>query len=409
MERTILHVDCNSFYASVECFLNPAIRHFPVAVCGDVENRHGIILAKNELAKRHKVATGDAVWQAQKKCPGLVCVPARFDRYLRFSRMARAIYEDYTDRVEPFGLDECWLDLSGPGADGIRTAQEIRRRMKSEVGITVSIGVSFNKIFAKLGSDLRKPDAVTVISRDAFRQTVWPLPAEALLYVGRATSRKLLLRSIRTIGDLAQADPEFLQSFLGKMGRTLQNFAAGRDAAPVRRSVETVPVKSVGNSLTSPHDLETMQDIRILTYLLTESVAARLREYGMKSRTVRLWIRDNELCSFSRQTTLRQPSCLARDLAAAALALFEKHYDWHSPVRSMGIAAANLSFPAVEQLTFFDDPSAHKAERLENSLDDIRRRFGNPAVRRGVVLLNDSLAKTDIQAEHIIHPVSYFR
>ena len=186
MERTILHVDCNSFYASVECFLNPAIRHFPVAVCGDVENRHGIILAKNELAKRHKVATGDAVWQAQKKCPGLVCVPARFDRYLRFSRMARAIYEDYTDRVEPFGLDECWLDLSGPGADGIRTAQEIRRRMKSEVGITVSIGVSFNKIFAKLGSDLRKPDAVTVISRDAFRQTVWPLPAEALLYVGRA-------------------------------------------------------------------------------------------------------------------------------------------------------------------------------------------------------------------------------
>lgn len=409
MERTILHVDCNSFYASVECFLNPAIRCFPVAVCGDVENRHGIILAKNELAKRHKVATGDAVWQAQKKCPGLVCVPAHFDRYLRFSRMARAIYEDYTDRVEPFGLDECWLDLSGPGADGIRTAQEIRRRMKSEVGITVSIGVSFNKIFAKLGSDLRKPDAVTVISRDAFRQTVWPLPAETLLYVGRATSRKLLLRSIRTIGDLAQADPNFLQSFLGKIGRTLQNFAAGRDAAPVRRSVETVPVKSVGNSLTSPHDLETMQDIRILTYLLTESVAARLREYGMKSRTVRLWIRDNELCSFSRQTTLRQPSCLARDLAAAALALFEKHYDWHSPVRSMGIAAANLSCPAVEQLTFFDDPSAHKAERLENSLDDIRRRFGNPAVRRGVVLLNDSLAKTDIQAEHIIHPVSYFR
>ena len=193
------------------------------------------------------------------------------------------------------------------------------------------------------------------------------------------------------------------------MGRTLQNFAAGRDAAPVRRSVETVPVKSVGNSLTSPHDLETMQDIRILTYLLTESVAARLREYGMKSRTVRLWSRDNELCSFSRQATLRQPSCLARDLAAAALALFEKHYDWHSAVRSMGIAAANLSCQAVEQLTFFDDPSAHKAERLENSLDDIRRRFGNPAVRRGVVLLNDSLAKTDIQAEHIIHPVSYFR
>lgn len=408
MERTILHVDCNSFYASVECFLNPDIRKFPVAVCGDVENRHGIILAKNQRAKKFNIHTGDAVWQAREKCPGLVCVPARFDRYLRFSRMARSIYEDYTDRVEPFGLDECWLDITAPHADGEQTAQEIRARIKRELGITVSIGVSFNKIFAKLGSDYQKPDAVTVISKENYRQKAWPLPADQLLYVGRATARKLFLRSIQTIGDLAQADGAMLHSFLGKMGLIIQSFAAGRDTAPVRRSMETVPIKSVGNSLTSPRDLENMQDIRIITYLLSESVAARLREYGMKGRTVRIWIRDNELHSFSRQMTLGRPSCLARDISAAALALFEKHYDWHSPVRSMGITAANVFRPVVEQLTFFDDPSIHKAERLENTLDDIRRRFGNLAIQRGITMLDDKLAVIDVKGEHIIHPVSYF-
>ena len=233
MERTILHVDCNSFYASVECFLNPNIRKYPVAVCGDVENRHGIILAKNEYAKKFSVTTGDTVWEAQEKCPGLVCVPAHFDRYLRFSRMARSIYEDYTDRVEPFGLDECWLDITAPRVDGEQIAQEIRARIKKELGITVSIGVSFNKIFAKLGSDYKKPDAVTVISKENYRQKVWPLPVNTLLYVGRATTRKLFLRNIQTIGELAQADSDMLHSILGKMGLVIQSFADGRDTAPL--------------------------------------------------------------------------------------------------------------------------------------------------------------------------------
>ena len=408
MERTILHVDCNSFYASVECFLNPDIRKYPVAVCGDVENRHGIILAKNEYAKKFSVTTGDTVWEAQEKCPGLVCVPAHFDRYLRFSRMARSIYENYTDRVEPFGLDECWLDITAPRIDGEQIAQEIRARIKKELGITVSIGVSFNKIFSKLGSDYQKPDAVTVITKENYRQKVWPLSVDTLLYVGRATTRKLFLRNIQTIGELAQADSDMLYSILGKMGLVIQSFANGRDTAPVRRSIETAPIKSVGNSLTSPRDLENMQDIRIIAYLLSESVAARLREYGLKSRTVRIWVRDNELCSFSRQMSLRHPSCLARDISAAALTLFGKHYDWHSPVRSMGITASNVFRPVVEQLTFFDDISARRAEQLEETLDNIRHRFGNLAIKRGITMLDTKLANIDIKAEHVIHPVSYF-
>jgi len=242
MERVILHSDLNGFYASVECLYNPAIRTKPVVVCGNVENRHGIILAKNELAKKFKIRTGEAIWQAKQKCPELVTVPPNFDRYMHFSRAAREIYNRYTDKVEAFGLDECWLDVSGSTklfGCGEKLAKEIRTVIRDELGLTVSIGVSWNKIFAKLGSDIKKPDAQTVISKENYKKLAWELPASDLLYVGRSTAKKLANYCILTIGDIATTSPEIIKSMLGKWGETLWVFANGKDICTSRRKVAT--------------------------------------------------------------------------------------------------------------------------------------------------------------------------
>ena len=287
MERVILHCDANAFYASVECLYTPSIRHRPVAVCGSVEERHGIVLTKNQVAKQFGVQTGEAIWQARQKCPDLICVPPDYALYIRFSRRMRRLYEEYSDRVESFGLDEAWIDLSTPGLtirDGERIGHEIRLRVKHELGITVSVGVSFNKIFAKLGSDMKKPDAVTVISQDSFRDMVWPLPVGDLLFVGPATRRRLADMNVRTIGDLARFEAECLRSRLGKPGLMLKAYAAGLDRSPVMPADERMAIQSIGNSTTPPHDLETMADARCLYYLLAESVAARLRQEGLRAR-----------------------------------------------------------------------------------------------------------------------------
>ena len=287
MERCILHCDMNNFYASVECLYRPEIRNKPVAVTGDVESRHGIVLAKNMIAKKMGVTTGEAIWQAKNKAPNLVCVPPDYSKYLRFSRLARNILYNYTDRVEAFGLDENWADITGSlglFSSAYDIAEEIRQRVKDELGVTVSIGLSWNKIFAKLGSDYQKPDAITVITKDNYQDIVWPLPVSDLLYVGRATTRKLLSRGIVTIGDLANSDPLLLQMFLGKWGLTLSSFAKGLDESPVRHIDERAVIKSIGNSITAPRDLTNDLDARLLFICLAESVAARLRENMLKSR-----------------------------------------------------------------------------------------------------------------------------
>ena len=238
-DRAILHSDCNGFYASVECLHHPEIRNKPVAVSGDAENRHGIILAKNEIAKKYNIKTGEAIWQAKQKCPDLITVPPHFDLYKRFSKMARRIYSEYTDKIEPFGLDEAWLDVTdNKNMNGKEIALEINRRIKQELGITVSIGVSFNKIFAKFGSDYKKPDAITEITRENYRDIVWNCPAIDLLYVGRATGRKLESIGIYTIGDIATADVTLLRSYLGKWGDLIYGFANGYDSSTVAQMKE---------------------------------------------------------------------------------------------------------------------------------------------------------------------------
>jgi DNA polymerase-4 len=411
MERTILHVDLNNFYAAVECLYRPELRGRPVAVTGDAAARHGIVLAKNGPAKQAGVKTGEAIWQARQKCPGLVCLTADFRKYLRFSRLARAMYEEYTDQVEAFGIDECWLDVTGSTklfGEGPAIADAIRRRLREEVGVTASVGVSFNKIFAKLGSDMRKPDATTVITAADFREKVWPLPVGELLCVGRSTRTRLRNRAVATIGDLARRDPQALRLLLGVWGETLWHFANGRDESPVRRSGEEGFVKSVGNSTTTCRDLVNEEEVKMTVFVLAESVAARLRRHGLKCRTVAVTVRDAELFAFERQGALVTPSFLSGDIAARAMELFRGHYRWERPIRSLGVRGADLvTAEGLTQLELFADKAA--GEALERAVDGLRHRFGPYCVRRCALLQDGRLTGFNPKDDHVIHPVSFFR
>jgi DNA polymerase-4 len=412
MERTILHVDLNNFYAAVECLYRPELRDKPVAVCGDAEARHGIVLAKNYPAKVLGIKTGEAIWQAKQKCPDLVVLPPDFKKYMRFSGLARAIYADYTDQIEPFGIDEAWLDVTGSVnlfGSGAVIADIIRRRFKEELGLTGSVGVSFNKIFAKLGSDLKKPDATTMITRDNFQELVWPLPVGELLYVGRSTRRKLQNRAISTIGDLAKRDIEPLRMLLGVWGETLWGFANGLDTAPVRQVGEESLIKSVGNSTTTHRDLLNTEDVKLIVYVLAESVAARLRRHGLKCTTVAISVRDKELLSFERQGKLLTPTFVSGDIAKKAMDLFAVNYHWHIPIRSIGVRGCELvTANDHTQIDLFDDSKLQRQD-IEQTIDAIRSRFGHYSIQRCAMLMDRKLTGFNPKDDHVIHPVSYFR
>jgi len=412
--RNILHIDMNNFYASVECLYRPELRGKPVAVCGDPALRHGIVLAKNYPAKSAGVTTGQAIWQARQKCPDLVVLPPNFARYLNFARLARNIYADYASRIEAFGLDEAWLDVTDSKSligDGKEIADRIRARIRSELGITASVGVSFNKVFAKLGSDMKKPDATTVISVLNYKEKVWPLPVQELLYVGRATRKKLNRKNIFTIGDLARADQRFLTAAFGKWGGVLHDFANGRDDAPVSDFVESSVIKSIGNSTTTPRDLMNEQDVRLVFYVLAESVAARLREHGFRCRTVQVHIRDNGLFTFERQGKLARPTSLSSDIAAKAADIFRENYTWEKPVRTLGLRGCDLVPAGVTDNTqidiFMDEIRRQKQERLEETLDVLRRRYGYYCLQRAV-LLSDRPMHINPRDDHVIHPAGVF-
>ena len=413
MDRIILHADLNNFYASVECLYNPSIRGFPVVVSGNTELRHGIILAKNYIAKQYGIQTGEAVWQAKQKCPDLVAVQPHFSLYIKYSNLVKAIYGDYTDRIESFGLDECWLDVSSSAnlfGDGEQIANEIRERIKFELGVTASIGVSFNKIFAKLGSDMKKPDATTVISKENYREVVWNLPVSDLLYVGRSTSAKLRQFGIKTIGDLAREDVKILQKKLGKNGYMLWVFANGWDTSIVSGMHSQPYIKSIGNSTTTPRDLCCDEDVRITMYVLCESIAARLRIHNFKASTVQISLRDNDLHSFQRQAQLINPSCISRNIFEKAFLLYKENYRIDKPLRSIGVRATSLTNIDVTQLSFLPEIRAMQTqEDLERAIDGIRHRFGHHQIRRGVMLTDPDLSALNPQSDNIIHPESYFR
>lgn len=420
-QRIVLHSDMNSFYASVECLYHPEIRSYPVVVGGDELSRHGIVLAKNQQAKRFGIVTGESLVEARQKCPDCIVVPPNYELYLKFSRLARDIYNNYTDLVEPFGLDEAWLDITDSvhlcGNDPFVIAQEIATRIKTELGITVSIGLSWNKIFAKFGSDYQKPDAITAITPENYRNVVWDAPVRNLLYVGRATERKLHLMGIRNIGDLARYDAQALRMKFGKIGSLLQAFARGEDTSPVKPFVPEISnvlraVKSVGNGLTAPHDLCCEHEAKVLIYLLAESVAQRLRELKLVCKTVAIHVKDSDLVSYTRQTTLKNPTNLTSTLARTAAQLLSDHepLTQDHPLRALGVRACNLeSEQRIIQYDLFGEAEhAYHLECLDHTIDELRKRFGNTIIRRGIELADDSLTNLDIKRDNIIHPVGYF-
>ena len=413
MGRIILHSDANCFYASVEHLHHPELEGKPIAVGGDPESRHGIVLTADYIAKKRGVKTGMALWQAKQACPELTFISPRMDLYLRFSRMAHEIYGDYTDLQEPYGIDESWLDVTASASvkgDGYKIAEEISNRMKKELGITVSIGVSYNKIFAKLGSDYKKPDAITTMYENEYQSKAWALPVSDLLYVGRSTNQKLARFGIRTIGDLARSDEKMLNLQLGKMGSILWIFANGYDNSPVKMENTHAPIKSVGNSTTTPRDLLNDEDVKLVLYMLSESVASRLRKNGFRCRVVEISVRDNELYSFTRQHKIRNATNITGEIAEEAYRIFKENYTWHKPIRSVGVRGADLVTDNYwEQIDLFSSmEKREKMMKMDGTVDDLRRRFGYFCIQRGIMYQDKVLSALDAESSHTVHPHGYF-
>ncbi|HWR24397.1 MAG TPA: DNA polymerase IV [Feifaniaceae bacterium] len=396
-DRVIFHIDCNSFYASVEELLYPEYKKVPMAVCGNPEARRGIILAKNELAKSFGVKTAETIWQAQRKCPTLTLRPARHHLYREYCERVNAIYGQYTSQVQRFGIDESYLDVTGSlhlfGGDAFKLAHEIRQRVTRETGLTVSVGVSWCKVFAKLGSDLKKPDAVSVISRENYKRVVWPMPVGNLLFVGRNMAENLSQLGVRTIGELAHMDPELLCRRLGKLGSQLHAHANGQDDSPVLEIGQEEELRSVGNGMTFSRNLITWKDIHTSVTVLSDSVAARMRRHGVKGAAVQVTIKDQDLKVITRQKPLTAPSYLAADLSKAAMELIEASWKIGTPIRMLTVTALKLvpEGMAAEQISLLEDsrPRREKRERLEKTLDTIRDKFGRGSILPSSVLHND--------------------
>lgn len=396
MDRVILHCDMNSFYASVELLSRPDLKDYPTAVCGDPESRHGIILAKNEIAKKYGVVTAETIWQAKKKCPHLQLVKPHHDKYKEFSEKINQIYLEYTDMVEPFSIDESWLDVTASQrlfGSGKQIGDMIRARIKSELGLTLSVGVSYNKIFAKMGSEYKKPDATTEITRDNYRDLLWPQPVRELFFVGWATAEKLEKLGIHTIGDLAHGNPVALEALLGKQGSILYSYANGLDNSPVALYDQREKIKSVGNGITFKRNLKGMDDILTAVTSLADTVASRLRKYQMKAYGVKVDIKDPYFKTISRQKQLYLPTNLASEIRTASLEIMKTSWNLTDPIRLLTITAINLTDEtADEQLSLFDsaaDGGREKRESIERTMDDIRKKFGDSSITFGQVIDND--------------------
>lgn len=386
MDRIILHVDQNCYFASVEMIEHPELRKVPMAVVGDASKRHGIVLAKNQLASNAGVKTAEAIWQAESKCPDLVKISAHHDKYIMYSNMLRDMYEEYTDYVEPFGLDECWLDVTDSlfGRSPEEIAEDIRWRVKYQFNLTCSIGVSFNKIFAKLGSDYKKPDAVTVIKRENFKEIVWPLPVDDLLFVGRNTGDKLRKINIRTIGDLANSNRDYICDYMGKNGDVLWLYANGLDEAPVKNTGYSREIKSIGNSCTTPVDMVNISEVAGTLRELSEQVAMRLRKKSLLGSSVQISVRDSKLNIYERQKSLFEPTDNGRVIYDLALELFKESSDGHIALRSIGVRVTKL-IPRDSglQISFFDEnlQRREKDSRVNAVVDRINNLYGKGSVK----------------------------
>lgn len=398
--NVILHCDMNAFYASVEIMLNPELKGLAVAVGGSKETRHGIILAKSELAKRAGVKTGMAIWEAQKLCPNLIIVPPQYDQYVKYSQLAREIYEEYTDYVEPYGMDECFLDITGVykiHGGAIALAEEIRQRMKDELGLTISVGLSYNKVLAKMGSDMKKPDALTVLRPSDVKRRIWPLPIKDLFFCGRATAEKLAKYSVRTIGDLAQLDREFLIKKFGKHGATLHDYANGIDHERVCHKFNKAPVKSIGHGVTCVSDLYTVDEIWKVMLTLAHDIGAKMRVQKLKAKGVQICIKHSDFTEVQRQMRLPEASRVPNELAKHGISLVENlvkiNKDAILPARSVTIRAIDLiREDGPMMMSLFEDKKSEKKEKLFDTIDDLRKKFGKNIVKEAVLLEDTKIA-----------------
>lgn len=398
MERTILHCDCNSFYASVETVLHPELATVPMAVCGDPKARHGIILAKNEHAKAFGVKTAETIREAKKKCPFLVLVPPHHTLYEEYSRRIFSYYNTFTDQVEPFGIDEAWLDVTGSQrlfGSGEEIAEQLRRGVQEKFGVTISVGVSFNKVFAKLASDYKKPNATTVFSPQNWKERIFPLPVGDLLFVGHSAEARLSVLGVHTIGDLAKLDYQFLSDNFGKMGETLYRYANGLDDSPVCVFGKGEPLKTIGNSFTFPRDLTTEEDVNIGLHALADKVASRLRAHNVFAASVSITLKDSTLHTVTRQMPLSDPTQLSDELFQHSHALLSFAWDGKKPIRMLGISANKLTQDGTcsTQISLFDKPQntakREKSIRREDAVDRLREKYGTDVIRAGSLYNND--------------------
>ena len=405
-ERVILHSDLNNFFASVEIALNPSLAGKPLIVCGDPKERHGIVLAKNEEAKKFGIKTAETVYSALKKCPDVQMVGSHYHEYKRYSARVVEIYGRYTDLIEECSIDECSLDMTESTllfGNGRTIAERIRREVKEELGVTVSVGVSFNKVFAKLGSEMKKPDAVTEITRENYQSKVWCLPVGELLFVGKATAESLHKLGIRTLGDLAMADEELLTRTLGKRGRQLRVYARGEDKEPVRAEKDREDLKSVGNSTTLAKDITDRDEIKRWFYAIAESVAGRLRDADVgRANTVHIVVRNEKLQDTTCQMKVL-PTALCGDIAKAAYELFCRHFPLGTRVRMLGITVSGFDYH-VEQIRLDDVLNGGKngydrRERAESTIAKLREKYGYATVQRGVVMEDEKLNGLDIRGK----------
>ena len=390
-DKIILHCDLNNFFASVSLLSNPTLYNLPVAVCGNQEERHGIVLAKNEIAKRYGVKTAEAIWEAKAKCPELVILPPDYKKYQEYSAATRNIFARYTDLIEPFGIDEAWLDVTGSTllfGDGKAIADKIRQDVKKELGLTVSVGVSFNKVFAKLGSDMKKPDAITVISRENFKDLVWPLPVTDLLFVGKSTAKKLFDFGVLTIGDLTKCSNETLERMLGKNGLQLKSFALGNDVSPVVTPNENDRPKSIGRSVTPPSDINTPEEVWKIFISVAEDIARQLRHHGLYAGGLQVHTRTTTLKVKEFSRVLSVPLDTSMSIAKKGMQLFEECYKWDIPLRSVGLRAVYLKDDnfAVQQDMFGTSDDLSSDEEIEKSIETVRERFGNKSISRGRII-----------------------
>ena len=402
--RTILHSDLNNFYASCECLFHPEYDGKPLVVCGKIEDRHGIVLAKNYIAKQGGVKTGMTIYECKKIFPDIVTVLAHHDLYLEYSKKVKNIYKDYTNYIESFGIDEAWLDVTESikrFGSGEEIAEKIRQRVKEEIGLTVSIGVSFNKVFAKLGSDLKKPDAVTLISKDNYKEKIWGLPVEDLLFVGRATQQKLNNLGIKTIGGLARFDKGILKTKFGKVGEKLWNYANGQDVEPVKKYTDDDEIKSVGNSLTYYKDVYTIEEVEMLFYYLAESVSERMKAYKLPfAKTVHISVVDKDLCHYNYQCPLPLQTSASEVIASTATQLFKKHINVKIGIRGVGVSVTN--FVDSEQLLIGEDQAnKEKSEKLDVTMEKLRSRFGKDIIDRALIKQDERLCKINTATSSI--------